>query len=267
MVEKKRRILTPEEQVQRAWDIQQIKNVMGRHAYYHEYNRHDIEMEELWVNEPEHQKDAVFVQNHGFQMGYELIDDNYNRKSFNIWREGLQEFIDDDPSIEDSFENLAMGSSIIHLLTAPLIEVADDGMTAQGVWDGNGQITMGYPGNKMSTKVMFEKYKVDFAKENGEWKIWKMFIATDICLEPAGTDCRDLPINITGEMEFKLRQLEEEDPETEIILTYPMMVYNSTFNAPDWPVYPEPYYTYADTIPTDPSSHPRFNPADYEKED
>lgn len=35
------RKMTVEEQIEHAWDVQQIKNLMGRHAYYHEYNRHD----------------------------------------------------------------------------------------------------------------------------------------------------------------------------------------------------------------------------------
>ena len=259
MVEKKRRILTPEEQVQRAWDIQQIKNVMGRHAYYHEYNRHDIEMEELWVNEPEHQKDAVFVQNHGFQMGYELIDDNYNRKSFNIWREGLQEFIDEDPTIEDSFDNLAMGSSIIHLLTAPLIEVADDGMTAQGVWDGNGQITMGYPGNKMSTKVMFEKYKVDFVKEDGEWKIWHLFIGTDFAV-PAG---QDLKGDTILEQERKIAAGEMEKPKNPMAdckdpSFIPMDAYSLKYNYSFYPAIPEPYYSFDECVSNGPEGNPNY---------
>ena len=39
------REFTPEEKIQRAYDMIQIKNVMGRHAYLHACNRHDIEME------------------------------------------------------------------------------------------------------------------------------------------------------------------------------------------------------------------------------
>ena len=41
------REFTPEEKIQRAYDMIQIKNVMARHAFYHAANRHDIEMETL----------------------------------------------------------------------------------------------------------------------------------------------------------------------------------------------------------------------------
>jgi hypothetical protein len=146
---------------------------------------------------------------------------------------------------------------IIHQIGTSLVEVAEDGETAQGTFDGNGQITQVYP-DEITTKVMFERYNCDFVKEDGEWKIWKMFIATDICCEPAGSDWREAEINITGEMEFKLRDLEEEDPETDIILNHPMLAYTAVKNCPDWPPFPEPYKTYADTIPNDITSHPSY---------
>lgn len=44
------REFTPEEKIQRAYDMIQIKNVMARHAFYHAANRHDIEMETLWAH-------------------------------------------------------------------------------------------------------------------------------------------------------------------------------------------------------------------------
>ena len=44
------REFTPEEKIQRAYDMIQIKNVMGRHAYLHACNRHDIEMEICWAH-------------------------------------------------------------------------------------------------------------------------------------------------------------------------------------------------------------------------
>ena len=53
--------LTPEQMVERAWDIHQIKNLISAHAYAHAYNRHDWELDELWVREPEHTETMSFL--------------------------------------------------------------------------------------------------------------------------------------------------------------------------------------------------------------
>ena len=39
--------MTDYEALRSAYDIYMIKNVMGRHAYLHACNRHDIEMEDV----------------------------------------------------------------------------------------------------------------------------------------------------------------------------------------------------------------------------
>jgi hypothetical protein len=92
---------------------------------------------------------------------------------------------------------------------------------------------------------MFERYNCDFIKEDGEWKLQKMFIATDICLTPAGTDERDNPVDLVGAMKFVLREGQEEDPETTIILNHRMLAYTDVLGQPAWPLYPEPYKTFA----------------------
>lgn len=94
---------------------------------------------------------------------------------------------------------------------------------------------------------MFERYNCDFIKEDGEWKLQKMFIATDICLTPAGTDERENKVDLVGAMKFVLRDGQEEDPETTIILNHPMLAYTDVLGQPEWPYYPEPYKTFADT--------------------
>lgn len=240
------RKMTVEEQIEHAWDVQQIKNLMGRHAYYHEYNRHDWEMQELFVQKEENKPGTSFGQGHGFQHGYELVADNYDRKSFVQWFAALEDFIPEDPTIERTIENAGMGCMIIHEIASPLIEIAEDGLSAQGSFDGNGQITEVYP-DETTTKVMFERYNCDFIKEDGEWKLQKMFIATDICLTPAGTDERENKVDLVGAMKFVLRDGQEEDPETTIILNHPMLAYTDVLGQPEWPFYPEPYKTFADT--------------------
>lgn len=58
-----------------------------------------------------------------------------------------------------------------HSMFTPVIEVAADGKTAQGVWDSFG------PNIQSGDTVgnwLWVKYGVDFVKEDGEWKIWHL---------------------------------------------------------------------------------------------
>lgn len=66
----------------------------------------------------------------------------------------------------------AVGGQLhMHAMLTPVIEIAADGRTAQGVWDSFGpNISSGdSPGN-----WLWLKYGVDFIVEDGEWKIWHM---------------------------------------------------------------------------------------------
>lgn len=58
-----------------------------------------------------------------------------------------------------------------HTLTTPIIEVADDGQTAQGLWISPGHETVGG-----KAYWAWCKYAVDFKKIDGAWKIWHMKI-------------------------------------------------------------------------------------------
>jgi hypothetical protein len=63
------------------------------------------------------------------------------------------------------------GQLHVHSMMSPVIVVAEDGKTAQGVWDSFG------PNLSNGDDVgswLWVKYGVDFIKEEGEWKIWHM---------------------------------------------------------------------------------------------
>ena len=64
------------------------------------------------------------------------------------------------------------GKIFQHDLVTPYVVVADDCQTAIGMWNSIGIETMdGKDGNPVSVWCWC-KYKVDFIKENGEWKFW-----------------------------------------------------------------------------------------------
>ncbi len=67
------------------------------------------------------------------------------------------------------------GIMLIHYLTTPMIEVAEDGKTARGVWWSPGIETVKEtPDSDPVAYWCFGSYANDFILENGKWKIWHM---------------------------------------------------------------------------------------------
>lgn len=163
------REFTPEEKIQRAYDMIQIKNVMARHAFYHAASRHDIEMETLWAhNAP----NVSWGNMGGFQIGRDVVWSFYVK-----------------PHIGKVCKP---GEAFMHTLTTPLVEIAGDGKTAQAMWYtpgyGTGRGGPDAPADApLKGEWMYERYAIDFIKEDGEWKIWHFFVGTDFSFE-AGTE-------------------------------------------------------------------------------
>src|SRR5271157_2044106 len=93
------------------------------------------------------------------------------------------------------------GKLILHYTTTPMVEVAGDGKTAKGLWIVSG-VESGLTDPelaKQAPEYMYEpalvdgkrvwqhsviiKYRVDFLKQNGKWKIWH-FHCFEVCRSP-----------------------------------------------------------------------------------
>jgi hypothetical protein len=104
--------------ITRLEDIQEIHNIMGRRAYLHSAGRHDHEIEELWST----RDDVVFeAEDMGAWTKLSSIKKSY---------------VNGNP-----FPSGTKGLMIEHTLTTPVIEIAEDGQTAKGVWVSPGHET------------------------------------------------------------------------------------------------------------------------------
>ena len=241
---------TDAETMQRAYDVYLIKNVMARHAYFHAYDMHEREIDEIWVGRPEHKETASFGQNWGYQVGLELIRRNYVAINELNRMKDLRALREKHPDIECESANRATGSMLMHCLTTPYIEVAGDGETAQGMWYSPGQVTFAKP-DGVDAMYLFELYGADFIKEDGEWKLWHLFIGTDIMHSP-GVDMTNVPVDAP---EFDLN---DEDEETNMKLTYELDAYTSRYNRSHYPAIPKPYGTFAEAVSNGPEGNPNF---------
>jgi hypothetical protein len=137
--------LTRADKIRLLDDIAQIENLMARYQYSDTAGM-STEKADLFAQEtPGARLELPLV---GIYDGIESIRSFYT---------GVGRFVQGD----------RRGHLNVHTLTTPVIEVAGDGKTAQGVWLSPGVATM--PDRALWAWV---KYGIDFVREAGVWRIW-----------------------------------------------------------------------------------------------
>jgi hypothetical protein len=165
-----------EEMVRRLNNIHEIQNVMSRHEYYHTAGLHKEELEQIWAQ----RTPGVSWESGdlGKFEGIEAIRKIYVGGKEMLGKTNLKGMRELFPEIKDEEKNKFIGTMNVHMLTTPVIEVAGDGKTGKGVWMSPGHVTQLMSG-KLTACWMWEKYAVDFVKEDGKWKIWHFHVYTD----------------------------------------------------------------------------------------
>jgi hypothetical protein len=237
------RELSLEEKIQRALDIQAVQNVMSKHEYYHALGANIDELETIWSKKA---PDVSFAQNTGYWVGYDSIYTYYGTDHIINEKADLARLRVNYPSV--AADALGAGTLMMHTLTTPIIEIAGDGQTAKGMWYTPGQVTGigsdGYP----NAQWMWEKYGVDFIKEDGEWKIWHMQICTDFSCEVAGGTW------VTSATSTAAASSVLKDSETSNITAVPDIEvttyksYSNTQVPQNFPRMPVPYWTFSETF-------------------
>ena len=250
--------MTDYEALSRAYDIYQIKNVMGRHAYHHALGDHRAELDEIWSS----RDDISWGNNMGFWAGRETMY-NYYADAKEVQDEAtLKLMAKANPSIEVKKENFQLGALLMHSLTTPLVQVADDGKTAQGMWYSLGQVTNAGPDGTASGSWMHERYAVDFIKEGDDWKIWHFFVGTDLGA-PAGqpfTGKFAPPPEEEMTEEERARQKEQQEAMMEIMSALPkptiaMELYHCKYGWHNEPHFPRPYAAHTSEISYGPEKY------------
>lgn len=170
---------TPISDLQRVVDTLAVQNLMGQRAYYHVAGRNEKEFE-LYSKRP----DICWRQNQGVMVGHDAIRAYYVDGNFSQQDESLRALQERYPEVEVKPDNRGMGSFVMHTLSTPVIVIADDGETAKGMWYTPGVALVTTPTGVDSIWI-WERYAVDFIKEDGQWRFWHIFVMTDFML-PTG---------------------------------------------------------------------------------
>ena len=149
--------LSLEEKVQRLLDIQEIRNLMGKYEYY-AFNNDWERVVPMFTSRPDCYVDCEGI---GVLEGIAGI-----RKFFVDWHNSLNGDVN--------------GVFSLHALTTEVIEVAEDGRTARGIWISPGAEAKHSVDGSLESYWIWGKYPIDFIKEGGVWKFWKFRIPHDL---------------------------------------------------------------------------------------
>jgi hypothetical protein len=229
---------------EQAYEMLEVQNCFSKHAYYHAFGFHRLEMEDIWVKKNGDYSKTVAWTNNGL-AGYDAIWKFYVTDKENTLKKNLEKISRIVPEIKNVPENLGAGGEwAIHMQTTPIIEVAGDGKTAKGVWYTPGvRNTAVFDDGKVEVQGAWfmERYAVDFVKEDGKWKIWHFQNLGDP--EPPGwgvqkTQAAQAPAVTQETAQAPGRSLPNNIPKGWNPKTVPVL----------YPKFPEPYYTFSETF-------------------
>jgi hypothetical protein len=233
-----------EAKIQRVMDIQEVQNVASLHEYYHSAMMHKEELEAIWAQKT---PGVSWTNNTDKYKGMASLKKFYADHLVIDKQRSLEALNKIDPGIKVKPENYGAGILWVHMLTTPVIRLAGDGKTAKGIWMSFGHIT-GPMGGKMSAMWAYEKYGMDFVKEDGEWKIWHLHTFVDF-YSPVDGIWTDPTRNIASGAGTRV---EEEPGGADFPTPDEKGVFYKGYNLSTVPVMepkpPVPYYTFSETF-------------------
>jgi hypothetical protein len=163
----------------RVKDALEIQNVFSMHEYYHAAGRHGDEVDAIWAtNTPGLAMEEAVLN--GRYEGLEAVRayyvDWFDEHFYGVMRQAMREMypdVDPGPDTGQPF-----GVRILHTLTTPVIEVAEDRRTAKAVWISPGYIAAPV-GGKLQAMWHWDRYAIDFVREDDGWKIWHLWVGKD----------------------------------------------------------------------------------------
>lgn len=234
--------MTAEEIITRWEDHREIQNLMGKLTYYYLLKQHGQIFGDLWSRA----EDVCLGVNQGYYVGTGAVSGYYAAlHEETVLRSTLMcsRFAEElkDKTEEEKF---GIGSMDYKPLSSDLIEIAEDGQTAKGMWLCQGS----YDKLEQSGPVAYWEWScfaVDFIYEAGQWKIWHMLYFRDIDI-PCGDAWTRAPKERTAldcfaaVVDFVMLK-----PTVEKVL---WENYHTNRPLKKLPTMPSPYCTFADTF-------------------
>jgi len=240
--------LTDEQLITHAWDAHQCQNVAARHSYYQSIGQHRKELNEIWSK----RDDISYGENNGFWIGQKSVYNAYVEQFEKGQQADLDIICKTHPEVKNTPANVYSGVLVFHTLMSRLIEVAADGKTAKGMWYSPGIVTEVDCDGEAHPRWRFDRYGIDFIKEDGEWKIWHLFCGMEFKIDfgdqyVPGNGMRPLPGYVPPEANPKVKGMPNS---TSFIpqYDYTAKIYDVSSGWCPYPPVPMPYKTFSETF-------------------
>lgn len=231
------------EQLVTRWeDRREIKNIMSKHAVSFLIKKEDEILDTLWSS----RDDICLGVNEGWYDGRDAVKsyyDSFVQRNIAV-RDVLMELFPEKVAGKTPEELYGIGVFDLLSVTNGVVEIADDGETAKGMWFVFGKPIKIDERGPVSHWI-FGTYCADFVKEGDAWKLWHLTYLRDID-NPTGADW-SIQENPYPELpEFaKLKDVKIAAPNKPMVLRE---LYSKDRPFTKLPPIPEPYETFADTF-------------------
>lgn len=187
---------TKEQLASRIVNIRSIENVMSKYAFLTYYKRFDEAVKAYWCKSD---AEPTLTTNDKKYTGYAAV---YRE----IVEKGEEETRADNEAMRKLFPELSdkkdseiwgVGTAMVHTISTPVIELAEDEKTAKAMFYSMGACTEIDRETGPKAYWVWEKYAVDLIKEEDGWKIWHMVIMTDF-KTPVGKNWASVNLAPTG---------------------------------------------------------------------
>ncbi|NTV91225.1 MAG: SnoaL-like domain-containing protein, partial [Clostridiales bacterium] len=232
------------EQLTERWeDLREIKNLMGKYANLIILNREQDVFGMLWDTS---RTDCCLGYNEGYYDGNEAIAGYYAAvHDRNALVAGLLQKRFPEQLGEKSAEEIyGMGPFKIKPMACPVIEIAEDGKTAKGLWYCQGSYADVGPAGPVASWT-WGYYAGDFTRVDGVWKIWHLLYLNDIdCI--CGQSWAGQQVQYPELPEFReLKEYILPEPNVKVVLRE---LYTPDRPLAPTPGIPQPYGSFSETF-------------------
>lgn len=157
-------------EAERAKSYSEIQKVWAAHSYCYRAQEQRFELEHFWAKEHD---DIMYAHGAYAYVGRDLVIEYYACGN-ELMNEGKLKIMNElyPDEIEFKPENLGIGDLVVTLQTTPYIEIAEDNMTAQGIFYClSGAAEIDKNGDPVANWSIAKEI-VDFVRESDGWKIW-----------------------------------------------------------------------------------------------
>ncbi len=235
--------MTAEEKLGRWEDQREIKNLMGRMSADYTLKKEAEMFDRYWA---QGQEDVCLGINTGYFKGVDAVRGYYANQGERIALESrliYERFPDNftDKTLEEVY---GVGMMTYRPVDTPVIELAEDGATAKGIWCTRGSYSLLTPGGPQGFWE-WGWFAVDFIREGDEWKIWHMLYLREID-HPCGSPWTGPKKTYEELPEFaEMKNFRYVEPNVPCTVREE---YSASRPFTPSPRLPEPYVTFAETF-------------------